>query len=73
MSRLTIDLSMSLDGYVAGPDPSQQDPLGVGGEGLHEWAFAAHLREADTVQVLWRRCCSAAGGASSTTWATLQG
>jgi hypothetical protein len=41
MSRLTIDLSMSLDGYVAGPDPSQQDPLGVGGERLHEWAFAA--------------------------------
>jgi hypothetical protein len=27
MSRLTIDLSMSLDGYVAGPDPSLQDPL----------------------------------------------
>ena len=41
MSRLTIDLTMSLDGYVAGPDPSQEDPLGVGGERLHEWAFAA--------------------------------
>ncbi len=41
MSHLTIDLSMSLDGYVAGPDPSQEDPLGAGGEGLHEWAFAA--------------------------------
>jgi len=41
MTRLTIDLTMSLDGYVAGPDPSQQDPLGVGGERLHEWAFAA--------------------------------
>jgi dihydrofolate reductase len=41
MSRLTIDLSMSLDGYVAGPDPSLEDPLGVGGERLHEWAFAA--------------------------------
>ncbi len=36
MSRLTIDLTMSLDGYVAGPDPSQEDPLGVGGERLHE-------------------------------------
>jgi len=41
MSHLTIDLSMSLDGYVAGPDPSQEDPLGAGGERLHEWAFAA--------------------------------
>ena len=29
MTRLTIDLSLSLDGYVAGPDPSRQDPLGV--------------------------------------------
>ena len=29
MSRLTIDLTMSLDGYVAGPDPTLEDPLGV--------------------------------------------
>jgi dihydrofolate reductase len=35
------DLSMSLDGYVAGPRPTLEDPLGEGGEGLHEWAFAA--------------------------------
>src|SRR3954452_23123201 len=35
------DLSISLDGFVAGPNPSQQDPLGIGGEQLHEWAFAA--------------------------------
>lgn len=41
MSRLTIDLSMSLDGYLAGPHPSLEDPLGLGGERLHEWAFAA--------------------------------
>jgi dihydrofolate reductase len=33
-------LSLSLDGYVAGPDQSLADPLGVGGEQLHEWAFA---------------------------------
>ena len=30
---------MSLDGFVAGPDPSLQAPLGVGGERLHEWVF----------------------------------
>ena len=41
MARLTVDISSSLDGYVAGPDPSLEDPLGVGGERLHEWAFAA--------------------------------
>ena len=41
MTRLTIDISISLDGYVAGPHPSLEDPLGIGGERLHEWAFAA--------------------------------
>jgi len=30
---------MSLDGFVAGPDPSEQDPLGKRGEELHEWVF----------------------------------
>ena len=31
---------MSLDGYVAGPDQSLDDPLGKGGEAIHEWMFA---------------------------------
>jgi dihydrofolate reductase len=30
---------MSLDGYIAGPNPTLEEPLGRGGEGLHEWAF----------------------------------
>ena len=30
---------MSLDGFVAGPNQSLQEPLGVGGEQLHEWVF----------------------------------
>src|SRR3954468_7458149 len=38
---LFADLSVSLDGYVAGPDLSLEEPLGKGGEQLHEWAFAA--------------------------------
>jgi dihydrofolate reductase len=37
MSRLRLTISMSLDGFVAGPDQSVDHPLGVGGEGLHEW------------------------------------
>jgi len=37
MSRLRFTISMSIDGFVAGPDQSLKDPLGVGGEGLHEW------------------------------------
>src|SRR5262245_54542758 len=31
---------MSLDGFVAGPDQSERDPLGVGGEQLHSWLLA---------------------------------
>jgi len=37
MTRLLLDISMSLDGFVAGPRPTLEDPLGEGGERLHEW------------------------------------
>lgn len=37
MSKLKFDISVSLDGYAAGPDQSEQHPLGVGGEDLHNW------------------------------------
>src|SRR5437867_6871661 len=40
MSKLRLNISMSLDGYVAGPNQSIEHPLGEGGEQLHEWAFA---------------------------------
>jgi dihydrofolate reductase len=41
MAKLRVHcLSMSLDGYVAGPDQGLEHPLGVGGEQLHEWMFA---------------------------------
>lgn len=36
---LRFGISMSLDGYVAGPDQSVDNPLGVGGEDLHQWVF----------------------------------
>ncbi|MEV6371480.1 dihydrofolate reductase family protein [Micromonospora musae] len=39
MSTVTSQLSISLDGYVAGPEQSLQDPLGRGGEQLHEWVY----------------------------------
>ncbi len=40
MAELRLNITMSLDGYVAGPHPGLEAPLGVGGEALHEWAFA---------------------------------
>jgi len=39
VSKLRADISVSLDGYVAGPDQMQDEPLGVGGEALHDWAI----------------------------------
>jgi dihydrofolate reductase len=39
MTRITLDISMSLDGFVAGPEPSMDDPLGRRGEELHQWVF----------------------------------
>jgi dihydrofolate reductase len=37
MSRLRCHISISLDGFVAGPNQSRENPLGEGGEGLHDW------------------------------------
>jgi dihydrofolate reductase len=37
MSKVRAEITVSLDGYVAGPDQSQENPLGVGGEQLHDW------------------------------------
>ena len=40
MTELRVhNFSISLDGYGAGPDQSKENPLGVGGEQLHEWIF----------------------------------
>ncbi len=39
MSRLRVSITMSLDGYVAGPDQDAENPLGAGGLALHEWFF----------------------------------
>ena len=39
MSNLRFSITMSLDGYVAGPDQSEQNPLGVRGTELHGWLF----------------------------------
>ena len=38
MTKVVADISMSLDGFVTGPDPDLQHGLGRGGEPLHSWA-----------------------------------
>lgn len=41
MTRTTCHMSISLDGFVAGPDQSRDDPVGVGGLRIHEWHLQA--------------------------------
>jgi dihydrofolate reductase len=39
VTKLRFKIAMSIDGFTAGPRQSKKNPLGVGGERLHEWAF----------------------------------
>jgi dihydrofolate reductase len=53
LSKLRFKISMSLDGLVAGPSQSLENPLGIGGERLHEWVFPL---------AAWRAMQGQAGG-----------
>lgn len=39
MSKIVLDVSMSLDGFIAGPNVRAAEPMGDGGERLHAWMF----------------------------------
>ena len=41
MSKVVLDVSMSLDGFTAGPNVGEAEPMGEGGERLHEWMWMA--------------------------------
>jgi dihydrofolate reductase len=56
MGKLTFDISMSLDGFIAGPNPTLEEPLGKGGEALHEWVVALQA---------WRERHGLSGGETS--------
>src|SRR3954454_3587986 len=53
MGQLFADISISLDGFAAGPNPSMDDPLGQGGEQLHERVLATQA---------WRESHGRSGG-----------
>lgn len=40
MGKVVLDITMSLDGFIAGPDISKANPLGKGGARLHNWLFS---------------------------------
>src|ERR671926_610264 len=47
MTDTTCHMSMSLDGFVAGPNQSRENPLGVGGREIHQWHLGEPQHEAD--------------------------
>ncbi|HEY7463434.1 MAG TPA: dihydrofolate reductase family protein [Candidatus Limnocylindria bacterium] len=53
MSRVRSSISVSLDGYVAGPNQSMENPLGEGGESLHDWVVKLKA---------WREAAGMEGG-----------
>jgi dihydrofolate reductase len=53
MGSVTCQISVSLDGFVAGPNQSSENPIGEGGMRLHQWAFATDA---------WREQQGLAGG-----------
>jgi dihydrofolate reductase len=52
MTRTNLSMSISADGYVAGPDQSEDQPLGAGGLQLHHWHFGAEAEHPVNRQVV---------------------
>ena len=52
MGNVVIDVSMSVDGFVAGPDDSEEVTLGENGERLHEWMFRRDGQHAGDARVI---------------------
>jgi len=63
MSKVRFEISMSLDGYTAGPNQSEENPLGEGGEQLHDWV---------TKLAAWREAHGKEGGEVSPSSAVLE-
>jgi dihydrofolate reductase len=55
MTRIIADISVSLDGFVTGPDPGPRNGLGVGGEALHTWAFSDDVDDRRILREATRR------------------
>lgn len=52
MSKVIVELTISMDGYAAGPDVTPDEPMGRGGEELHAWMFSGKSgEEAERYQI----------------------
>jgi dihydrofolate reductase len=63
MPKLRLRISVSLDGFVAGPNQSVDTPLGVGGERLHDWVVPLEV---------WRKMHGMQGGAVNESTSVLE-
>ena len=63
MSKVRTHISVSLDGYVAGPNQSMENPLGEGGESLHDWLVQLKA---------WREQAGMEGGAVNASNAVIE-
>ena len=55
MGKVISDITISLDGFSAGPDVSEPNPMGIGGERLHEWIFGRTDVNAKEVEAMHQR------------------
>jgi dihydrofolate reductase len=55
MGKVAVDISVSLDGFITGPNDNLEQPLGEGGERLHDWVYGLES---------WRKRHGLAGGSS---------
>lgn len=53
MSKVVFDISMSLDGFVTAANRRPDEPMGDGGERLHDWALAGSGDDREMLQA-WR-------------------
>lgn len=63
MSKVRVHISTSLDGYVAGPNQSMKEPLGAGGEHLHDWVVGLKV---------WREHSGMTGGEETVSTAVFE-
>ena len=63
MGEFRFQVAVSLDGYLAGPDQSVENPLGVGGEALHNWLFDL---------AVWRKMEGGEGGEVNASTAVIE-
>ena len=52
MTKVTCDLAISVDGFVAGPNQSLDDPIGRRGDRLHRWMFEQPAENAAAIDAI---------------------